>query len=138
MGNHKYCKNCEHFQQLSDISGIFFEYVCSISTKTNLITGIKTKNNCVIERFIGSCGKEGKNFKLNPSLISSLPKDTKDDKNSDVKKPINFGYANGWGNHIPEVVKNCTHDRYHKQIDKCLTKIGCNICNYYYLVDSSD
>lgn len=59
-----------------------------------------------------------------------------------VAPPVDLGYANGWGRgNTPEIVKICEdmkHLGYSKNVGKCLTEYGCEICNYHYLVDSSD
>jgi hypothetical protein len=54
---------------------------------------------------------------------------------------LNLGYANGWGKNTQEIVVHCEeegHKCYSINVGKCLTKCGCEICNYTYLVDSSD
>lgn len=52
-----------------------------------------------------------------------------------------LGYANGWGDDVPEIVKNCKkagHARRQDVIGRCLHEISCAICNYKFKVDSSD
>lgn len=55
-------------------------------------------------------------------------------------------WANGWGDEQPEIVKNCTHTRdkngngkrsYDLNSRGMLTIYLCDVCKYYYLVDSS-
>jgi hypothetical protein len=51
-----------------------------------------------------------------------------------------FGYANGW-KEVPPYIKKCEelgHKKYSKNVGRCLTEYGCEICGYTYLVDSSD
>jgi len=49
----------------------------------------------------------------------------------------NYGYANAW-DETPDRVKNCEHTRKSKEVGRCLTLYSCEICQYEYLVDSSD
>ena len=53
-----------------------------------------------------------------------------------------LGYMNGWGRgNTPEIVLKCQklgHQQYSTNEGRCLTKFGCEICGFYYLVDSSD
>ncbi len=53
-----------------------------------------------------------------------------------------LGYANGWGKgKTPEIVKSCNdqnHRGFSENVGRCLNKYGCKICDYFYLVDSSD
>jgi hypothetical protein len=59
-----------------------------------------------------------------------------------MSRSIDLGYANGWETgKSPDIVKDCMeadHRRYSKSVGRCLTEYGCEICNYHYLVDSSD
>ena len=50
----------------------------------------------------------------------------------------NLGYVNGWRK-TPDIVKKCNHEL--KKIDltgRCHTEHRCEICGYFYRVDSSD
>jgi len=56
----------------------------------------------------------------------------------------NFGVANGWqyvsNGYVPEQVKECNrlgHKRKRTEIGRCLHRIWCPICKYYYDIDSS-
>lgn len=51
-----------------------------------------------------------------------------------------LGYANGWED-TPEIVEQCEaegHSQYKQGVGRCLMEYGCWICDYKYLVDSSD
>ena len=50
---------------------------------------------------------------------------------------IDYGYVNGWIS-IPEKVKNCIHVKSEETIGRCLTKITCKQCGFYYKIDSGD
>ena len=51
----------------------------------------------------------------------------------------NLGYANGWEK-TPEIVKECQGKKHnpphHKTTMRCVTRVGCEICGYYYHIDS--
>lgn len=55
-----------------------------------------------------------------------------------------LGYANGW-KETPEIVKKCnslrkqdvTHTGWCRRVGNCLHEYGCDVCGYFYLVDSS-
>lgn len=52
-----------------------------------------------------------------------------------------LGYANGWQNGTPEIVRQCRekfHNREVTTVGKCLTQYKCEQCGYVYLIDSSD
>jgi hypothetical protein len=62
-------------------------------------------------------------------------------KGEGKKVPVSLGYANGWGSKTPEIVLECEklgHRQYSKNEGRCLNRYGCEICGYYYLIDSSD
>jgi len=51
-----------------------------------------------------------------------------------------LGYVNGWEK-TPDIVHECRekgHLGYRKTVGNCLREIGCEICAYKYLIDSSD
>jgi hypothetical protein len=51
-----------------------------------------------------------------------------------------LGYANGW-EETPKEVKECIvleHQTTCKTVGRCLREYTCPICNFTYLVDSSD
>ena len=52
-----------------------------------------------------------------------------------------FGYANGWGNKTPQLVKECDekgHKKtYPKSYMRCVTIIRCEKCGYEFKIDSS-
>lgn len=53
---------------------------------------------------------------------------------------IELGTANGWSE-TPRCVSECLEKKHTlKQtgVGRCLTKVSCDICNYVYLIDSSD
>ena len=53
----------------------------------------------------------------------------------------NLGYANGWQNGTPEIVRQC-HEKGHPlevaNVGRCVTKYTCKVCEYTYEIDSSD
>lgn len=50
-----------------------------------------------------------------------------------------LGYANSWGDNVPDIVKNCKHTKKHnKTIERNVMAVTCEICGYTYKVDSSD
>jgi ssDNA-binding Zn-finger/Zn-ribbon topoisomerase 1 len=53
-----------------------------------------------------------------------------------------LGYANGWRyTHKPEEVITCEkqdHPLVIEETGRCLTRVTCPICKYYYHIDSSD
>lgn len=51
---------------------------------------------------------------------------------------IDLGYANGWGEETPDIVKQCNHAVRSREISRCLTEYKCWECRYIYKVDSSD
>jgi hypothetical protein len=55
---------------------------------------------------------------------------------------VNLGYANGWVyDKTPTIVEICDkqkHKLWSRNVGKCLTEYGCDICGYKYKVDSSD
>jgi len=62
--------------------------------------------------------------------------------NNHLKTFTYFGYANGWRfTHKPEDVINCekqNHPLIIEETGKCLTRVTCLVCKYYYNIDSSD
>jgi hypothetical protein len=48
-----------------------------------------------------------------------------------------LGYANGWKNGTPDIVKNCKHDKKIKQIRMHVEEYSCEICGFKFKVDSS-
>lgn len=58
---------------------------------------------------------------------------------SGMQKVTDLGFANGWKK-TPEIVIRCEemgHNKSGKTIGNCLHETGCEICGYYYRVDSS-
>jgi hypothetical protein len=56
------------------------------------------------------------------------------------EKAIDLGYVNDW-NETPALFMDCQiaeHRLLGQNVGKCLTKISCSICNYFYHLDSSD
>lgn len=57
---------------------------------------------------------------------------------------IDFGWANSWGNKMPELVQQCRVEKAHTPTRekhpqfKSVTKVSCKECNYSYMIDSSD
>ena len=50
----------------------------------------------------------------------------------------NLGYVNGWKK-TPDIVLKCEHPKTEiKLFGRCHTEYRCNICGYFYRVDSSD
>jgi len=52
-----------------------------------------------------------------------------------------LGWMNGW-KEVPVEVQNCTHDwKSGKKTEadhrRCYTKVTCEVCGYYYEIDSS-
>ena len=59
--------------------------------------------------------------------------------NVDNNNIQSLGYANSWGDNVPDIVKNCKHTKKHKKtIERSVTSVTCEICGYTYKVDSSD
>jgi len=59
--------------------------------------------------------------------------------NADNNNIQSLGYANSWGDNVPDIVKNCKHTKKHnKTIERNVTSVTCEICGYTYKVDSSD
>lgn len=51
------------------------------------------------------------------------------------------GYVNGWGDKRPEIVEKCfkqNHKLEQKTVGRCVTEVSCEICKYYFLIDSTD
>ena len=56
-------------------------------------------------------------------------------------KMKDLGWMNGW-KEVPVEVQNCTHDwKSGKKTEadhrRCYTKVTCEVCGYYYEIDSS-
>lgn len=51
-----------------------------------------------------------------------------------------LGYANGWKEKPEEVIKckELGHKKEYKTIGNCLQEVRCDICGYFYRVDSGD
>lgn len=61
-------------------------------------------------------------------------------RKADAAEYKDFGMANSW-TVPPERVTRCNqklHKVTKKGIGKCLTEIRCDLCRYYYQIDSSD
>ena len=59
--------------------------------------------------------------------------------NVDNNNIQSLGYANSWGDNVPDIVKNCKHiKKYNETIKRNVTSVTCEICGYTYKVDSSD
>lgn len=66
-------------------------------------------------------------------LAPYAPKDEK-------PSPQALGMANNWSE-TPTIVMDCLwleHPRTKTRIGSCLSMVSCDVCNYYYEVDSSD
>ena len=52
----------------------------------------------------------------------------------------NLGYINGWGGKTPEIVKKCREKKHQpahtKTTMRCVEMVGCELCCYYYKIDS--
>lgn len=48
------------------------------------------------------------------------------------------GCANGWGDNVPERVRDCKHITVDREIGRCLRETSCDICKYRFTVDSGD
>lgn len=51
-----------------------------------------------------------------------------------------LGYANGWGDDVPQIRLNCKasgHVTQEETIGRCLREVRCEVCNYKFKVDSS-
>lgn len=60
-------------------------------------------------------------------------------ENKEQKKEMKYlGWANGWGDNYPEIVKNCHHSLKEEETGRCEHCYTCEICGFYYMVDSSD
>jgi hypothetical protein len=69
--------------------------------------------------------------------------ENKKSENKEQKKEIKYlGWANGWyykdPPEVPEIVKNCHHRLKEEKTGRCEHRYTCEICGFYYMVDSSD
>jgi len=58
-----------------------------------------------------------------------------------MEKKISLGYINSWGDNTPEIYLKCrdqNHQMSHREVGRCLMEYSCEICGYYFKVDSSD
>ena len=49
----------------------------------------------------------------------------------------NLGYLNEWNKGIPELVKNCTHEKDIEEIRRNVMEVKCEICQFKYKIDQS-
>jgi len=56
---------------------------------------------------------------------------------SAITEPINLGYVNGW-KQTPGIVSSCKHKKEFRKVRRGIEQIKCNICKFYYFIDSTD